>query len=157
MRLEYFQLIDRVTDLSLADRTLRAEATVPTTSTIFEGHFPGYPLMPGVLLVEAMAQASGWLAIALTRFERMALLAQIREAKLRNMVRPGTVLTIHAGLLHEGSGFAVTHANIVADNKPICDAQLTLRMMSFPSKEVGDQIRKTAAQIDFPTDLLVDA
>ena len=47
MRLEYFQLIDRITDLRLAERTIRTEATVPTESTIFEGHFPGYPLMPG--------------------------------------------------------------------------------------------------------------
>jgi 3-hydroxyacyl-[acyl-carrier-protein] dehydratase len=155
MRLEYFQLIDRIAGLSLADRRLRAEATVPTTSTIFEGHFPGYPLMPGVLLVEAMAQASGWLVIALTKFERMALLAQIREAKLRNMVRPGTSLTIDASLLHEGSGFAVTRANIVAGDKPICDAELTLRTMAFPSKDVSDQIRKTAAQINFPLDMLV--
>jgi 3-hydroxyacyl-[acyl-carrier-protein] dehydratase len=157
MRLEYFQLIDRIADLSLADRRLRAEATVPTTNTIFEGHFPGYPLMPGVLLVEAMAQASGWLMIALTKFERMALLAQIREAKLRNVVRPGTALTIAANLLHEGSGFAVTRAKIVAGEKPICDAELTLRMIPFPSKEVSDQIKKTAAQIDFPLDMLVDA
>jgi 3-hydroxyacyl-[acyl-carrier-protein] dehydratase len=113
--------------------------------------------MPGVLLVEAMAQASGWLAIALTRFERMALLAQIREAKLRAMIRPGAGLTINAGLLHEGSGFAVTRASIVAGNKPICEAELTLRMLPFPSKEVGDQIRRIAAQIDFPMDLSLDA
>ena len=63
MRLEYFQLIDRIVDLDLDDRTIRAEATVPTASTIFEGHFPGHPLMPGVLLIEAMAQTSGWLII----------------------------------------------------------------------------------------------
>ena len=44
---------------------------MPTTSTIFEGHFPGRPLMPGVLLIESMAQASGWLIIAHTGFERM--------------------------------------------------------------------------------------
>ena len=50
MRIEYFQLIDRITDLDLTNLTIRAEAAVPTTSTIFEGHFPGQPLMPGVLL-----------------------------------------------------------------------------------------------------------
>ena len=61
MRLEYFQLIDRIVDLNLADRKISTEATVPATSTIFEGHFPGFPLMPGVLLIEAMAQTSGWL------------------------------------------------------------------------------------------------
>ena len=64
MRLEYFQLIDRIVDLRLADRKIGTEATVPTTSTIFEGHFPGFPLMPGVLLIEAMAQTSGWLVVA---------------------------------------------------------------------------------------------
>jgi 3-hydroxyacyl-[acyl-carrier-protein] dehydratase len=156
MRLEYFQLIDRIVDLSLAEGRIRAEATVPATSTIFEGHFPSYPLMPGVLLVEAMAQASGWLTIALTKFERMALLAQIREAKLRNLVRPGAVLAIEASLLHEGSGFAVTRAKIVGDDKPICDAELTLRTVPFPSKEISDQVRKAARQIDFPLDMLVD-
>ena len=157
MRLEYFQLIDRIADLSLADRRLRAEATVPTTHTIFEGHFPGNPLMPGVLLVEAMAQASGWLMLALTRFERLALLAQIREAKLRNAVRPGTALTINAGLLHEGSGFAVTRANIVAGDKRICESELTLRLMPFASRDLSEQMKKAAARIDFPLDLLVDA
>jgi 3-hydroxyacyl-[acyl-carrier-protein] dehydratase len=61
MQLEYFQLIDRIVDLNLEARTAIVEAQVPTTSTIFEGHFPGYPIMPGVLLTEAMAQSSGWL------------------------------------------------------------------------------------------------
>ncbi len=65
MRLEYFQLIDRIVDLNLARP--HDPAPKPTSrpqSTIFEGHFPGHPLMPGVLLIEAMAQASGWLIIA---------------------------------------------------------------------------------------------
>ena len=47
MRLEYFQLIDRIVDLNLADRKISTEATVPTTSTIFEGHFPGFPADAG--------------------------------------------------------------------------------------------------------------
>ncbi len=64
MRLEYFQLIDRVLALNLAERKITTEAIVPTTNTIFEGHFPGNPLMPGVLLLETMAQSSGWLLIA---------------------------------------------------------------------------------------------
>ena len=89
MRLEYFQLIDRIVDLRLADRKISTEATVPTTSTIFEGHFPGFPLMPGVLLIEAMAQTSGWLVVAVNRFERMAFLAAVKDAKFRMFVTPG--------------------------------------------------------------------
>ena len=96
MRLEYFQLIDRIVALDLDAHTITAHAQVPQTSTIFEGHFPGLPLMPGVLLIESMAQTSGWLIIAMTRFERMPFLAAVREAKLRTFVSPGQVLSLTA-------------------------------------------------------------
>jgi 3-hydroxyacyl-[acyl-carrier-protein] dehydratase len=66
MRIEYFQLIDRIIELDLVNLTIRTEAAVPTASTIFEGHFPGHPLMPGVLLIETMAQTCGWLIIGRT-------------------------------------------------------------------------------------------
>src|SRR5215813_4820428 len=110
MHLEYFKLIDRIVDLNLDEKTIRAEALVPTTSTIFEGHFPGHPLMPGVLLTESMAQTSGWLVIALTRFERMPFLGAVKDAKLRTFVEPGQMLSVTAHLTHDGSGFAMTSA-----------------------------------------------
>jgi len=65
MRLAYFQLMDRLFRLELANQTIRARARVPTVSTIFEGHFPGFPLMPGVLRIEAMARAR-WVRTELT-------------------------------------------------------------------------------------------
>ena len=147
MRLEYFQLIDQIVDLNLADRTISSEATVPTASTIFEGHFPGYPLMPGVLLIETMAQTSGWLVVALNRFARMPFLAQVKEAKLRTFVTPGQQLSIEAHLEHDGSGFAVTEAKIRADGKLICDAKLTFRIVDFPNAEMVKWMRDTAAGI----------
>src|SRR5438552_11220026 len=125
MRLEYFQLIDRIIDIDIDGRKIRAEAIVPTTSTIFEGHFPGYPLMPGVLLLETMAQASGWLIIGLTRFTRMPFLAAFKEAKLRSFVTPGTALEITATVTHEGSGFARTEAQIRRGDKLVCNAEIT--------------------------------
>ena len=86
---------------------LRSKPRFPTTHTIFEGHFPGYPIMPGVLLTEAMAQSSGWLLLGITKFERMPFLAMVKEAKMRGFVSPGELLTIEAKVEHEGSGFAV--------------------------------------------------
>ena len=80
MDLAYFHLIDRITDLNIGEKTIAVEAQVPQQNTLFEGHFPGYPLMPGVLLIESMAQTSGWLLIALTKFERMPFLAAVKEA-----------------------------------------------------------------------------
>src|SRR3569623_2643623 len=150
MRLEYFQLIDRVTDLNLSDRTIRTENTVPSASTVFEGHFPGYPLMPGVQLVETMAQTSGWLVIALLKFERMPFLASVKEGKMRDFVRPGEPLTVDAHVVHDGSGFAVTDAKISVDGKVKCNAILTFRHTPFPNADLRSHMQQMAQQIGFP-------
>jgi 3-hydroxyacyl-[acyl-carrier-protein] dehydratase len=147
MRLEYFQLVDRIVDLNLADRKISSLAQVPAASTIFEGHFPGYPLMPGVLLIETMAQTSGWLVVAMNGFKRMPFLAQVKEAKLRTFVTPGQQLSVDAELEHDGSGFAVTKAKIRSDDKLICDATLTFRVVDFPNPEMGNWMRETAERI----------
>ena len=150
MRLEYFQLIDRIAELDLAQQTIRAEARVPATSTIFEGHFPGYPLMPGVLLIEAMAQTSGWLVIAVTNFTRMPFFAALKEAKLRSFITPGQHLSLSAKLLHEGSGYAVTKADIRCDGKLACNAEITFRLVEFPNAEFRANMERMATILEFP-------
>jgi 3-hydroxyacyl-[acyl-carrier-protein] dehydratase len=147
MRLDYFQLIDRIVDLNLADRKITSEATVPTTSTIFEGHFPGHPLMPGVLLIEAMAQTSGWLVSALNNYQRMPFLAAVKDAKLRTFVTPGHVLTVTAEVVHDGSGYAVMDAMVKHGGNSICDATLTLRTMNFPNEILANHMRAMAGTL----------
>ena len=156
MHLEYFKLIDRIVDLRLDEQTIRVEAAVPQTSTIFEGHFPGRPLMPGVLLIESMAQTSGWLVIALTRFERMPFLAAVKDAKLRTFVEPGELLSISARIVHQGSGFTVTSASIARADKTVCNADLTFRVMEFPNPSFRDSMRRVATEIGFPMKALQD-
>jgi 3-hydroxyacyl-[acyl-carrier-protein] dehydratase len=154
MNLEYFQLIDRITAIDLDARRITVEARVPQASTIFEGHFPGYPLMPGVLLIEAMAQTSGWLLIALLKFERMPFLAAVKEAKMRSFVTPGETLTIDAAIAHEGSGFAVTEAKVAVDGQTRCNATLTFRHVPFPHPDLRTHMDAVAAKIGFPREAI---
>jgi 3-hydroxyacyl-[acyl-carrier-protein] dehydratase len=156
MHLEYFQLIDRIVDLKIDERTIAVEAQVPQHNTIFEGHFPGYPLMPGVLLIEAMAQTSGWLLIALTKFERMPFLAAVKEAKMRSFVNPGELLNIEASLVHEGSGYAITAAKVRVNGQLRCNATLTFGVVPFPNPDLRGYMDAMAKRIGFPQEAIVD-
>jgi 3-hydroxyacyl-[acyl-carrier-protein] dehydratase len=154
MQLEYFQLIDRILDLNIAEKTITVEAHVPRQSTIFEGHFPGYPIMPGVLLIESMAQTSGWLLLGLMKFERMPFLAAVKEAKMRGFISPGETLTIEAGLLHEGSGYAMTEAKIKIGGKLKCNATLTFSHVPFPHPDLRGHMDAVARRVGFPQQAL---
>jgi 3-hydroxyacyl-[acyl-carrier-protein] dehydratase len=150
MQLDNFQLIDRIVDLNIADRTITVEAQVPQHHTIFEAHFPGFPIMPGVLLTEAMAQSSGWLLLGALKFERMPFLAIVKEAKMRGFVSPGQLLTINAKIEHEGSGFAVTSAKARVGKELKCSAEITFRLIPFPDPAFRVHMDALANKIGFP-------
>lgn len=147
MRLEYFHMIDRVEALDLTADRIDCRSQVPKSSPVFEGHFPGNPLLPGVLMVETMAQASGFLVLAKNGFTRMPFLVQIEKAKMRDFVEPEAELVIEADLVHVGSGFAVTKARLARDGKTIAQADLRFRTMPFPSDDLRDLIFETAAGV----------
>lgn len=147
MLLEYFQMIDRVQTVSLEDGLLNAASTVPDKSPVFEGHFPGMPLVPGVLLIETMAQASGFLLLARTGFASMPFLMSVDSAKLRDFVAPGSKLEIVAKLEHEGSGYAVTRASITSSGKKVADCQLKLRTLPFDQVPLAAIVRRRAEDV----------
>ena len=146
MRLEYFEMIDRIVRLDREAGRIEAAATVPAASPVFEGHFPGHPLVPGVLLTETMAQASGYLVLALKRFERMPFLMAVEKARFRTFVGPGAALAVEASLEHDGSGYAVTKASIRHEAQTVATAELRFRTMPFPAGLDG-LMRARAAQI----------
>jgi 3-hydroxyacyl-[acyl-carrier-protein] dehydratase len=150
MRLEYFQMVDRVVALDLDERSVRSVCAVPKASTIFEGHFPAYPLMPGVLLVECMAQTGGWLVLALNRFAAMPFMVGVKDAKFRTPVFPGDELEFDGKMVHDGSGFAVVACQGRRQGKTVCEAQITYRVAAFPSPDFRNAIFEAAERVDFP-------
>ena len=147
MLLEYFQMIDKVVAFEGDPGRLTAHSTVPAESTVFEGHFPGMPIVPGVLLVETMAQAGGFMIIGRSGFAVMPFLMSVDKAKMRDFVKPETEMIVEAELLHEGSGFAVTKGKITSAGKTLADCQLKYRTIPFDQTPLADVIRKRASEI----------
>jgi len=150
MRLEYFQMVDQVVALDTGARVVRSICNVPRESTIFEGHFPTYPLMPGVLLTECMAQTTGWLASALCGFTGMPILAGVKEAKFRTLVFPGDQLEFEGTVVHEGSGYTVGKCTGRRQGTVVCDATLTFRIVPFPSPQLRHAVLEWAERLQLP-------
>ena len=88
MRLEYFDMIDSV-EFFDDKPAMSKRPPIPEKSTVFEGHFPGYPVMPGVLLLETMNHASGYLMLGLNDFGKLPFFAGTKRVKIKRFVTPG--------------------------------------------------------------------
>ena len=150
MHLEYYQMIDRIVDVDLDARRLRAACTVPMHSTIFEGHFPTYPLMPGALLLECMAQTAGWMVCVLGGFSGVPFLVGAKDAKFRTLVFPGDALEFDGNVVHEGSGYAIAESVGTRDGKKVCEAELTFRVMPFPTPQFRETFFAWGERLNFP-------
>src|ERR1700722_15188014 len=153
MRLEYFQMIDRITDLDIAGRRITTACQVPDQSPVFEGHFPGYPILPGVLMIETMAQTGGWLVLATLGCAKMPFLMQVEKAKMRAFVAPGEALEVEATLQHEGSGYAVVKASITAGGKKVTEAEIRFGVVPFPNEALKAAMLETARRVGLPEEL----
>lgn len=121
-----FLLIDRVIEFEPKQR-LVAIKNVTINEPFFQGHFPGMPIMPGVLVIEAMAQAGA--ILMMHEFEdrgsKLAVFTGIDKAKFRRQVTPGDQLRIEVTVLNFKSRIGRMEAHVFVDGKRTCEATLT--------------------------------
>ncbi len=133
MDIEHFQMLSTVKEVSVEDGILKSEAIIPEKSAIFDGHFPGHPILPGVLLVEIMAQSSGYLAMEMTDFKGIAILAKISNSKFYEFVLPGDRLLCTTTLIRSGTGFTFNKVVVTREGKKMASADLRMKLVAFPS------------------------
>jgi len=121
-----FLLIDRVVEFEPTKR-LVAIKNVTINEPFFQGHFPGYPIMPGVLVIEAMAQAGAIIMMheIPDRQKKLAVFTGIERAKFRKPVTPGDQLRIEVDVLAFRSRMGRMAANAFVEGKLACQAVLT--------------------------------
>ena len=119
-----FLLIDRV--LEMTDNTIRAVKNVTFNEPHFLGHFPGLPVMPGVLIVEAMAQAGGFLLFGQVenRENKLFYFTGIDNCRFRKPVVPGDQLIFEVEVVAKRKGFAKIHGRALVGEDVVCEADM---------------------------------
>ena len=128
-------LVDRVEELIL-DRSITAIKAVTINEQFFQGHFPGRPIMPGVLIVEAMAQATGILALeslGLAGTGKLVYFMSIDEVKFRVPVEPGVLLTLEVEFVQKRKTVCKFTGRASVDGKLAAEASFTAMIADPPA------------------------
>lgn len=116
--------VDYVDELEDGKRIL-ATKNVTINESYFRGHFPGNPVMPGVLIIETLAQVASILILKSKEFQnKTAYLGAIHKAKFKRMVRPGDVLKLETTITKTRENMGMVDAKAYVDGKVVCSAEL---------------------------------
>jgi 3-hydroxyacyl-[acyl-carrier-protein] dehydratase len=127
-------LVDRVISLEIGEE-IHAVKAVSFNEQFFQGHFPGRPIMPGVLQIEALAQAAAILAIEtleLAGSGKLVYFMSIDEAKFRNPVEPGVLLDLNVGFVQKRARVCKFWGKASADGKVTCEVKFTAMVADPP-------------------------
>jgi beta-hydroxyacyl-ACP dehydratase FabZ len=124
-----FLLVDRI--LEMDGKRIRAYKNVTFNEPFFQGHFPGHPVFPGVLLVEAMAQAGGYMLFSgvQDRANKLIYFSGIDACRFRRPVIPGDRVVFEVEVLSTRRGFAKLRGRATVDDALACEADLLSAMV----------------------------
>lgn len=128
-------LVDRVVEIR-PDQSITAIKAVSMNEGFFQGHFPGRPIMPGVLIVEALAQAAGVLAVesfGLANSGKLVYFMAIEGAKFRNPVEPGCLLQLDVEFVQKRATVSKFAGKASVDGKVVAEANFTAMIADPPA------------------------
>lgn len=120
-----FLLVDRILEMDLDKGYILGQKNVTFNETFFQGHFPGAPIMPGVLILEALAQAGGVLVHLKGHGDKIAVLLSVNQAKFRQPVKPGDVLLLRGQGLHFSSKGGKIKSQALVNDKVAAEAEIS--------------------------------
>ena len=129
-----FLLVDRV--MEVTDNTAIGIKNVTINEPFFQGHFPGHPIMPGVLILEAMAQVAGVASLSRkSNIGKLAYFLSVKEAKFRKPVLPGDRLVIEIELLKSKLNIMQVRAVAKVDDAVVTEAEMMFAFIDAEKKE----------------------
>jgi 3-hydroxyacyl-[acyl-carrier-protein] dehydratase len=129
-------LVDRVLSLDIGEK-IHAVKAVTFNEQFFQGHFPGRPIMPGVLQIEALAQTAAILAIEsleLSGSGKLVYFMAIEQAKFRTPVEPGCLLDLHVGFAQKRARVCKFWGKAMLGDKVACEVQFTAMIADAPEE-----------------------
>lgn len=130
-------LVDRIDELE--EERVVGIKNVTANEPFFVGHFPDFPVMPGVLIIEAMAQVAGVLVLSQIpdRREKLVLLVSVDQAKFRRPVRPGDQLRIEMKVAKRKASVAKMYGTATVDGAVVAEAEVMCKLADRPAAAQG--------------------